>query len=83
MNTNDIIELIAAAATSAYKAGYQAGYVDGVSDARMRPAEADARVAELCRYDDFGEDLYQGDSGDENGYVAEREHDLRMANLSY
>lgn len=54
------------------KSSYDDGYVDGVSDARMCPAEADARVAELCGYDDFEtmedfEDFYD-DQDDLDGF---------------
>jgi hypothetical protein len=35
------------------RAAYDDGYVDGVSDARVFPAYADERVAELCSEDGF------------------------------
>jgi hypothetical protein len=35
------------------QAAYDDGYIDGVSDARVSPSDADARVAELCAYENF------------------------------
>lgn len=45
---------------------YNDGYVDGVSDARMMPAEADRVVAELC-VEDEEVDAYD-DQADEDGF---------------
>jgi hypothetical protein len=56
------------------------GYVDGVSDARSNPEEADAYIECLCQQDDAWDALdeayeAQHDSGDENTVVVGEDDD--------
>lgn len=49
------------------KSAYDYGYVDGVSDARMSPSDADRIVEELCSADEAEVDDYD-DQADEDGF---------------
>lgn len=49
------------------QASYDDGYIDGGSDARVSPSEADRIVAELCSADEAEVDDYD-DQADEDGF---------------